>query len=150
MHVATVKWEQPAGKVKDGSYSRAHNWHFDGGAIVVGSSSPSVVPVPQSDASAVDPEEALVASVSSCHMLWFLDLANRAGFTPVGYVDEAKGKMERTDKGKFWISKIDLYPVVDWDGDAPNLSQLEELHHKAHENCFIANSVKSEVETHFE
>lgn len=144
MHIyeATVRWVCSGDFVK-GTYSRAHEWAFDGGVVVPGSASPLVVPVPYSDAQAVDPEEAFVAAVSSCHMLWFLDLAKRARLSVTTYSDTAKGRMT-ADKDP-WIDRVDLYPVITWGGETPDARVIEGLHHKAHDRCFIANSIKSEV-----
>ncbi len=141
-HVATVRWTR-SGAFAKGRYSRAHEWRFDGGATVRASASPANVPLPFADASAVDPEEAFVAAVSSCHMLWFLDLARQAGFEVESYTDEAKGHM--TGGQGAYISRVDLHPDVAWVGTAPSPEDLAALHHKAHENCFIANSIKSDV-----
>lgn len=141
-YTATIRWTC-TGDFAKGRYSRAHEWHFDGGAVVPGSASPLSVPLPFSDETAVDPEEAFVAAVSSCHMLWFMDLARRAGFVLVSYTDRAVARMEGEPNP--WITRVDLFPQIEWDGDAPSAETLAELHHKAHEKCFIANSIKSEV-----
>ena len=141
-YTATIRWTCDGDFLK-GRYTRAHDWEFDGGAIVRGSASPLSVPLPFSDDSAVDPEEAFVAAVSSCHMLWFLDLAKRAGFAAASYADAAVGRMEGAPNP--WITRVDLYPRIEWDGDAPTRDALEGLHHAAHEKCFIANSIKSQV-----
>ncbi len=141
-YTATVHWTCD-GDFRKGRYSRAHDWVFDGGAVVRGSSSPLSVPLPFSDDSAVDPEEAFTASVSSCHMLWFLDLARRAGFAVARYTDKAVARMEGTPNP--WITRVDLYPIIEWDGDAPDTETLASLHHEAHQKCFIANSIRSEV-----
>ncbi|MEO1536932.1 MAG: OsmC family protein [Pseudomonadota bacterium] len=142
LHVATVCWTR-SGTFAKGQYSRAHEWRFDGGATVHASASPANVPLPYADATAVDPEEAFVAAVSSCHMLWFLDLARQAGFELESYTDEAKGHMT-TGKGAH-IHRVDLHPEIVWTGTPPSAQDVAALHHKAHENCFIANSIKSEV-----
>lgn len=128
-----------------GRYSRAHTWAFDGGVVVPASSSPHAVRLPFSREDAVDPEEALVAAASSCHMLSFLWVASRKGFTLESYEDDAVGDMTKNDAGKEWISKITLNPTIVWNGDAPSQEQLAQLHHEAHEVCYIANSIKSEV-----
>jgi organic hydroperoxide reductase OsmC/OhrA len=141
-YTATVRWTC-AGDFAKGRYSRAHDWTFDGGITVPASSSPLSVPLPFSDETAVDPEEAFVASVSSCHMLWFLDLARRAGFKLASYTDRAVARMEGEPNP--WITRVDLFPKADWVGDTPSPEALAELHHAAHEKCFIANSIKSEV-----
>lgn len=145
-HVATVAWSNSdPDAYRKGQYSRAHSWTFDGGAVVPGSAAPAIVPAPWSDAGAVDPEEAFVASLSSCHMLFFLDFARRAGFAVASYVDEAAGVMEKNAAGRIAITKVTLRPRIAWDGDAPDDVALADLHHKAHDACFIANSVTTEV-----
>ncbi|GAB5468026.1 MAG: OsmC family protein [Rhodospirillales bacterium] len=147
-HRATVQWKRDGAVFSDNRYARAHSWSFDGGAVVPGSSAPTVVPAPYSDPSAVDPEEALVASASACHMLWFLHVAREAGFVVDSYSDEAVGRMTKNAARKLWISRIDLYPKTTWSGPAPDPQALAALHEKAHENCFIATSLKSEIVTH--
>ena len=127
-------------------YTSGHTWSFDGGAEVPASSSPHAVRVPFSVEAAVDPEEALVAATSSCHMLTFLWLAAKAGFTIDLYEDNAVGEMTKNAEGKEWISKITLHPKIDWSGDKrPTPDEIAEMHHSAHEGCYIANSIKSEV-----
>ena len=143
-HRVTVEWEAD-GAFASGCYSRAHRWRFDGGAVVAGSSSPHVVPEPMSDAAAVDPEEALVASVSSCHMLWFLDLARRAGLDVASYRDAAVGTVARNDEGRMAMTRIVLRPEIAFAGRVPDAAEVERLHHQAHESCFIANSLRTEV-----
>jgi len=143
-HTATVSW-QSDGEFTSGKYSRAHELRFDGGAMVRGSSSPSVVPLPMSDPAGVDPEEALIASTSACHMLWFLDLARKAGFDVTRYHDEASGVMAKDDRGKIALTKIILRPDIAFAGQEPSAEELEHLHHEAHEKCFIANSIRSEI-----
>lgn len=143
---ATILWQRNGAAFTDQRYSRAHQWHFDGGAVVPGSSSPHNVPLPYSDAAAVDPEEAFVASLSSCHMLWFLHLAAKAGFVVERYEDRADGVMAKNAEGKLAMTLLTLRPRVDFAGEKrPERADIEALHHKAHEECFIANSVKSEV-----
>ena len=145
-YTATIRWSKTdADDFPKGRYSRAHEWAFDGGAVVPASSSPQVVPLPFSDAAAVDPEEAFVASLSSCHMLFFLDFARRGGFVVDAYVDEAEGVMAKRDDGRMAMTLVTLRPRITWGGDAPDADALAALHHKAHEACFIANSVTSEV-----
>jgi len=139
---ATIRWNAE-GDVAKGQYSRGHDWVFDG-ATVRGSASPQVVPPPFSVKAAVDPEEAFVASLSSCHMLFFVDLARRAGFPAASYRDEAVGLMT-TDAGRTWVARVDLNPVVTWSGKVPSVAEVAKLHDKAHHLCFIANSVKTEV-----
>ena len=150
VHVATIEWARDGADFADNAYARRHHWTFDGGAVIAASSSPHVVPVPMSDASAVDPEEAFVAALSSCHMLWFLDLARRGGFTVDRYADAATGTMGRTGEGAFWVAKVDLHPVTDWVGDGPDAVALRALHDAAHQACFIANSVRSEIVVHLD
>ena len=143
-HIAEVYWEA-VGDVAAGQYSRAHSWQFDGGAVVPASASPDIVPVPFSQPEAVDPEEAYVAALASCHMLWFLDFARRAGHVPQSYTDHAVGHMEQTAGGGLWVARVDLSPYTLWSGDGPDQAEEEALHHKAHGACFIANSVKTEI-----
>jgi len=143
-HVARIAW-QSDGSFASGRYSRRHEWGFDGGARVVASSSPDVVPVPMSDPAGVDPEEALVASVASCHMLWFLSLAHDAGLIVDSYVDEAEGAMGRIAPGRLALTRIALRPAIAFSGRRPSEAELDALHHEAHERCFIANSLKTEV-----
>jgi organic hydroperoxide reductase OsmC/OhrA len=144
-YTATIRWNRSGATYTDGRYSRAHEWVFDGGAVVPASSSPHVVPVPMSDASAVDPEEAFVASLSSCHMLFFLDFARRAGFVVDSYVDAAEGVMGKDGEGRLAMTRVTLRPHVAWTGAPPDESTIAGLHHKAHDACFLANSVKTEV-----
>ena len=143
---ATVRWVRPqSDDFPKGRYSRAHSWSFDGGAVVPASSSPHVVPLPYSDLAGVDPEEAFVASLSSCHMLFFLDFARRAGLVVEGYEDVAEGVMAKRDDGRMAMTLVTLRPKVEWAGEAPDADAVAALHHKAHEACFIANSVTCEV-----
>jgi organic hydroperoxide reductase OsmC/OhrA len=143
-HVAEIVWRSDRA-FASGRYSRRHELRFDGGAIVTGSSSPDVVPAPLSDPAGVDPEEMLVASAASCHMLWFLDLARRAGLDVAAYRDRAEGEMGRNAAGKMAIVRIVLRPEIDFAGAAPDPAAVERLHHEAHESCFIANSLNSEI-----
>jgi organic hydroperoxide reductase OsmC/OhrA len=143
---ASVTWKRGDATFTDQRYSRAHSWSFDGGITVPASSSPLSVRLPYSVAEAVDPEEALVAALASCHMLTFLYVAAKQGFVVDGYADEAVGEMTKNERGKFWVSKVTLSPRITFTGDKrPTSEQLDELHHLAHEECYIANSVKSEV-----
>jgi organic hydroperoxide reductase OsmC/OhrA len=144
-HKATIVWDIGSGDMSAKKYSRAHRWEFDGGAVVPGSSSPHVVPKPWSDEKAVDPEEALVAAASSCHMMSFLWAAAKAGFSVASYRDEAEGTMAKNEKGRYAITKIALRPKIVFAGKQPTAEELEKLHHEAHEECFIANSLKSEI-----
>jgi organic hydroperoxide reductase OsmC/OhrA len=143
-HEVLVTWRSD-GRFESGKYSRAHEWRFDGGAVVRGSSSPSVIPVPQSDPAAVDPEEALLAAASSCHMLWFLSLARDAGLAVESYADSAEAVLGKDDRGRIAITRIVLRPDIRFAGALPSELQLEELHDKAHEKCFIANSLRSDI-----
>lgn len=145
-HSAEILWQRGDQRFLDNRYSRAHSWRFDGGLEVAASSSPHVVPLPCSDAAAVDPEEAFVASLSSCHMLWFLSLAAQQGFVVDRYLDRAEGLMARNAAGRLAMTEVVLRPQVSFAGERqPTPEQLLELHHQAHEQCFIANSVKTEV-----
>src|SRR4028119_1679432 len=143
-HVAQVSWVSD-GEFVSGRYSRRHELRFDGGAVVTASSSPDVVPVPMSDPAGVDPEEALVASAASCHMLWFLALAQQAGLEVASYLGAAEGEMGRIAPGRMAITRIVLRPQIAFAGRQPDAGELERLHHEAHERCFIANSLKSEI-----
>lgn len=145
-YTAEVLWLRNEGDFAGNRYSRRHLLRFDGGLEVPGSSSPHVVPVPMSDASALDPEEAFVASLSSCHMLWFLSIAAKRKFCVDRYFDAAKGLMEKNAEGKVAMTVVTLRPDVTFSGDRqPTREELDRLHHEAHEECFIANSVKTDV-----
>lgn len=145
-YFATLHWSRGDQPFADRRYSRRHTLHFDGGAVLAGSSSPHVVPVPMSDPSAVDPEESFVASLSSCHMLWFLDIACRAGWIVDTYEDAAVGTMARNADGKLAITVVTLRPSVRFGGPSrPDAAEHARLHHQAHAECFIANSVKTDV-----
>lgn len=145
-HTCTVEWERGAQPFTDQKYSRAHRWHFDGGACVPGSSSPHSVPVPCSDPAAVDPEEAFVAAVSSCHMLWFLSLAARQKLVVDRYADAAEGSLADVGDGRRAITLVVLRPEVVFSGPVlPDAAQVEALHHAAHDRCYIANSIRGEV-----
>jgi organic hydroperoxide reductase OsmC/OhrA len=143
---ARVTWQRDGAKFSDNRYSRSHEWSFDGGVTVQASSSPLTVKVPYSVAEAVDPEEALVAATSSCHMLWFLSIAVRQGFVVERYSDEAIGVMEENADGKLAFSRITLRPRIEFVGEKrPSPEEIAALHHAAHEECFIANSLKCDV-----
>ena len=146
-HTATVRWQRNAdADFARNRYSRAHEWRFDGGAVVPASASPSVVRAPWSDPAGVDPEEAFVASVSSCHMLWFLSIAAAKGFVVESYEDEAVGTMAKNDAGQEWVADVVLRPRIVFGGDRqPDGAAIEALHHDAHAECFIAHSVRSEI-----
>jgi organic hydroperoxide reductase OsmC/OhrA len=145
-YTAELLWERGEQEFLANKYSRRHLIRFDGGAQVAGSSSPHVVPEPGSDPSAVDPEEAFVASLSSCHMLWFLAIAAKRGFCVDRYADSASGLLERNADRRFAMTVVTLRPAVTFSGaKLPTADELDQLHHKAHEECYIANSVKTEV-----
>lgn len=143
-YLATVEWRSGGG-FREGRYSRAHSLSFDGGAVVPGSASPHVVPAPLSDPAGVDPEEALVASASACHMLWFLHLARDSGLDVAAYRDEARGTMGKDERGRMAMIRIVLRPEIEFAGEAPGAEALARLHHDAHESCFIANSLRTEI-----
>lgn len=146
-HTATIAWQRGSDDFLDKRYHRAHTWQFDGGATVAASSSPHVVPLPYSDAAAVDPEEAYVAALSSCHMLWFMDFASRAGFRLHSYIDAAVGTMAKNDDDQLAVTHVQLRPVTRFDAaHAPSAVQLDNLHHRAHASCFLANSVKTQID----
>jgi len=144
---ATVQWTREDGEAfTDNRYSRAHVWTFDGGVEVPASSAPSSVPLPLSRADAVDPEEAFVAALSSCHMLFFLSFAAKKGFTIDRYEDRAVGVMAKNERGKLFVSRVTLNPAIEFSGpNRPSPEDIANLHHRSHEECFIANSVRSEV-----
>lgn len=145
-HKTIIDWKCSGPDFLKGRYSREHTWSFDGGVTVPASPAPSVVPVPWSNPAHVDPEEAFVASVASCHMLTFLFLAARAGYEVESYRDEAVGIMTKNERGVPWVSLITLRPVIGYAGEKrPDAAAVADLHHRAHEQCFIANSVKTEV-----
>ena len=142
---ATIAWKKSGPDFLKGRYSREHTWTFDGGVTVPASSSPTVVPVPWSNPANVDPEEAFVASLSCCHMLTWLFLAGRAGFEVESYRDEAVGVMTKNEQGVPWVSAVTLNPVIVYAGRQPDAAENARLHHLAHEQCYIANSVKTMV-----
>jgi len=142
---ATIAWKKSGPDFLKGRYSREHTWTFDGGVTVPASSSPTVVPVPWSNPANVDPEEAFVASLSCCHMLTWLFLAGRAGFEVESYRDEAVGVMTKNEQGVPWVSAVTLNPVIVYAGRQPDAAENARLHHLAHEQCYIANSVKTVV-----
>jgi organic hydroperoxide reductase OsmC/OhrA len=143
-YFATIRWTKDEGDFLEGRYSRRHTIAFDGGVEVAGSASPHNVPLPYSAQDAVDPEELFVASIATCHMLWFLDFAKRAGMVVRSYEDAAEGIMAQDAEGRWVITVVTLRPAVTL-ADPAQSGQLDQLHHHAHEACFIANSVKSEV-----
>jgi organic hydroperoxide reductase OsmC/OhrA len=143
---ADVVWTRGDAAFLDNRYSRAHVWRFDGGVEVPASSSPLSVRLPLSRADAVDPEEALVAATASCHMLFFLSFAAKGGFLVERYEDAAVGVMTKNEHGRLFISKITLNPMVAFAGaKRPSAEELDALHHHAHEECYIANSVRAEI-----
>ena len=143
---ATVCWSRDGAAFTDQKYSRGHVWRFDGGVEVPASSAPSSVPLPYSRADAVDPEEAFVASVSSCHMLFFLWLSAKAGFVVDSYEDRAVGVMTRNERGKLYVSKVTLDPRIAFSGDKrPSPEEIAKLHHRSHEDCYIANSLRAPI-----
>ena len=142
---ATIRWRRGEQPFSDGRYSRLHEIVLDG-LTIPGSSAPSVVPLPLSTEAAMDPEEAFIASLSSCHMLWFLDVAARAGFVVASYDDEAEGTLAEGPTGKQVMTRVVLRPKIVFAGERqPSAKELADLHHTAHEECFIANSVRSEI-----
>lgn len=143
---AAIEWNRRDAVFSDNRYSRGHVWRFDGGIEVPASASPHVVPVPMSNEAAVDPEEAFVASLSSCHMLWFLSIAAKRGYVVESYRDEAVGVMDKNADGKLAMTQVTLRPAVGFAGDnRPSSKEISAMHDQAHELCFIANSVETEV-----
>jgi organic hydroperoxide reductase OsmC/OhrA len=146
VYTAEIRWDRGPAVFTDNRYSRGHLWRFDGGVEVPASSSPNVVRLPLSVEAAVDPEEAFIASLSSCHMLTFLYLAAKRGFRVDRYTDQASGELARNASGKSAMTRVTLHPKVVFSGDKrPSRAELAELHHQAHEDCFIANSVTTDV-----
>lgn len=148
-YYATVAWQRADDEpFTDNKYSRGHQWAFDGGTTVPASSSPHIVPLPYSVESAVDPEEAFVASLSSCHMLFFLSIAAKRRYVVEQYQDDAIGQMQEDAEGNMAMTKVTLRPHVVFSGKKqPTYAQLEKMHHQSHALCFIANSVKTEIVT---
>ena len=142
-----IFWQKDSGEAfVDNKYSRAHTWIFDGGIELAASSSPHVVPLPMSKEAAVDPEEAFVASLSSCHLLWFLSIAAGRKFVVESYKDNAEGILAKNEEGKLAMTEVTLKPKVTFSGETiPTRAQIDELHHSAHEKCFIASSVKTKI-----
>ena len=145
-HTANIRWNRAGNDLAEGRYGTSHVWQFDGGASIPASASPHVLEAPYSDPAAVDPEEALVAAASSCHMLFFLFFADRAGHVVEDYSDDAEGVMERNEEGKMAITTIRLKPQIRYSGDGPGAEAEATLHEKSHAACFIANSIKAKVE----
>ncbi|MBD1558222.1 OsmC family peroxiredoxin [Vibrio sp. S9_S30] len=150
IHHAIIRWQKPNNQTfTDSQFCRVHTWEFDGGICVQASSSPLVIPPPLSEESAVDPEEAYVATLSSCHMMAFLAIAAKRSYVVEHYEDKAFGTLSEGVNGKQWISNVSLNPDVTFSGDKiPSAEQIQKLHAVAHKNCFIANSVKSKIEIH--
>ena len=145
-HTALISWTHSRGDFLKGTYSREHTWTFDGGAVVPASSALSSVPPPYSNPASVDPEEAFVASISSCHMLTFLYLAFKGGFEVASYEDQAVGVMTKNERGASWVSSVTLKPRITYSGERkPSREEERQLHHGAHEQCIIANSVKTDI-----
>jgi organic hydroperoxide reductase OsmC/OhrA len=145
-YTAQLLWERGDEDFLGKRYSRRHAVAFDGGARTLWSSSPQHVPVPLSDAAAIDPEEALVAAISSCHMLWFLALAAKQGYCVDRYADEPVGEMGRNAEGRMAITVVTLRPAVQFSGEKlPSAADLAHLHERAHAECYVANSVRSEI-----
>lgn len=145
-HRATIRWRHTSGDFRKGTYSREHTWTFDGGVSVPASPSPHVVRPPYSNPACVDPEEAFVASISSCHMLTFVYLAQQRGFEVVSYEDEAVGLMTKNERGVPWVNVVDLHPRIVWTGERqPTAAEIAALHEAAHEECYISQSVKTEI-----
>ena len=143
---AQIRWQRGSQTFSDNRYSRAHEWQLDGGLRVPCSSSPLSVPLPMSDPAAIDPEEALVAALSSCHMLFFLSIAARQGFVVDEYRDNAVGTMDKNVDGKKAMTLITLRPAVSFGGERqPSRAELDAIHHDAHDQCYIANSIKADV-----
>lgn len=144
-HTAAIGWALKSDEdFPKGRYSRGHTISFDGGAVVAASASPHVVGKWAEEA-AIDPEEMLVAALSSCHMMSFLHVARLAGFTVTAYRDHAQGVLETIAPGRHAMTKLVLYPEIEWSGPVPDDEAIERMHHEAHDVCFIANSVKTEV-----
>jgi organic hydroperoxide reductase OsmC/OhrA len=146
VHTAIISWKRTGPEFASGKYSREHTWKFDGGLVVPASPSPSAVPAPFSNPANLDPEEAFVAAISSCHMLIYLFLASRQNFQIDSYDDEAEGTMAKNERGIPWVSDVTLRPKIAYSGNRrPTAEDEDRLHHAAHEQCFIANSIKTRV-----
>lgn len=144
-YTATVCWERDGQPFTDNRYSRAHRWQFDGGLEVPASASPHIVPLPMSVEQNVDPEEAFIAALSSCHMLFFLSFAAAEGYVVDTYRDQALGTMGKDENNRRCITRVALRPAIEFSGIAPTAEMLQVLHDKSHHHCFIANSVKTEI-----
>ncbi len=145
-HIAIIAWENHQEVFTDNRYSREHQWTFDGGTLVNASASPDVVPIPYSNPSYVDPEEAFVAALSSCHMLLFLSIAAKRSFIVQRYTDRSIGQMAKNEAGKLAITTVRLNPEISFIGNLrPTAAQIAEIHHEAHQNCYLANSVTANI-----
>jgi organic hydroperoxide reductase OsmC/OhrA len=144
-HKATIRWRGRGEDFVHGRYSREHTWSFDGGAVVPASASPSIVRPPFANPAAVDPEEAFVASISSCHMLFFLRLASQRGYDVIAYDDTAVGEMTKNDQDVTWISAVVLSPRLQFGDRLPSDEEVRKMHELAHHQCFISNSVRTKV-----
>ena len=145
-HTAAIAWARGDARFADGRYSRRHVWRFDGGAEVPASSSPHSVRLPYSSAECVDPEEAFVASISSCHMLWFLSIAAKRGHVVDRYVDDAEGFLEKNAGGAMAMTRVMLHPKIEFNGTAPpSAAEIAAIHEAAHHACYIANSVTTDI-----
>ena len=143
---ATVSWKNSGSDFLGNKYSREHQWQFEGGAIVAATAAPDIVPQPWSNPANVDPETAFVASLSSCHMLFFLYFAGKRGFEVASYHDQAEGYLEKNEDGNLAMTRVILRPRIEYSGDKiPDQDALDQLHHAAHEHCFIANSVTTRI-----
>lgn len=145
-YTATIGWTDSGPDFLRSQYSREHRWQFDGGATVMASASPQIVPEPWSRKEHVDPEEAFVAALASCHMLFFLSIAARRGYSVTSYEDAAEGFMEKNDQGRLAMTRVILHPRAKFsDSNPPGRDAIEKIHHDAHELCFIANSVTTDI-----
>lgn len=143
---ATIIWERGTQNFTDNKYSRAHRWHFTGDTIIEASASYHIVPLPYSVEENIDPEEAFVASLSSCHMLFYLSIAAKNKWVIDSYEDKAVGFLEKNESGKLFMSKVILNPDIKYSGNKPSQEEESYIHHLAHEECFIANSVITQVQ----
>lgn len=144
-HQASIIWQRQNQSFTDGKYSRAHEWHFDGGLCIPASAAPSIVPLPFSIPENIDPEEAFIAAIASCHMLFFLSFAAKAGLIVEEYRDNPVGFLEHDENRKRSITRVVLQPEIRFSNEPPQI-QIEKLHQQSHEVCFIANSIKSHIE----
>lgn len=144
---ATIHWKRSGAKFLDHKYQRRHTWTFDSGLTMTAAASPHIVGESYTDPSAIDPEEAFTASVASCHMLWFLSLAAGRGFVVNNYMDNSQGVLEKNSEGKLAMTKVIIRPVVTFETERmPSQNDFLGLHRQAHSKCFIANSIKSDIE----